>query len=72
MIAIKAGAFNTLQEITSQDLNEPQGWIDIDFHEPIHTFHLQVSILQNHQNGKDTHVRQLKVFSTHETPFRMI
>ena len=31
---------------------------------------LQVRVLENHQNGKDTHVRGMQVFSVDERPGR--
>lgn len=49
------------------DLNEPNGWIVIpvkDLNErPIRTFMLQIAVISNHQNGRDTHMRQIKVHS---------
>lgn len=50
------------------ELNEPTGWITIQLHDPIEhekllrTHLIQVKILAMHQNGRDTHIRQLKVF----------
>lgn len=35
--------------------------------QPIHTWMIQVSILANHQNGKDTHVRGCLVWGPRET-----
>lgn len=34
----------------------------------IKLFLLQLMILNNHQNGKDTHVREVKVFGPRESP----
>lgn len=31
--------------------------------EPISTFMIQIAVLANHQNGRDTHMRQIKVFT---------
>lgn len=28
---------------------------------PVRTFMVQVAILQNHQNGRDTHLRQIRI-----------
>lgn len=33
---------------------------------PIHTWMIQISILANHQNGKDTHVRSCLVWGPRE------
>ena len=49
------------------DLSEPAGWIVIplkDMNERlVRTFMLQIAVLQNHQQGRDTHLRQVKVHS---------
>ncbi|XP_065201550.1 anaphase-promoting complex subunit 10 [Planococcus citri] len=67
-ISIRAGTnFNDLQEIEVIDLHEPVGWVKIalkDMHDrPIRTFMIQVAVISNHQNGRDTHMRQIKVHS---------
>ncbi|BFZ59392.1 hypothetical protein YB2330_000401 [Saitoella coloradoensis] len=68
-IGIKAGTgFHDLQEVIVIDMNEPTGWTHVplgDFgNKGMLRLHLiQVCILGNHQNGKDTHVRNVKVFS---------
>ena len=67
-ISIRAGTnFNDLQEVEVMDLNEPSGWVVIpikDINErPIRTFMLQIAVISNHQNGRDTHMRQIKVHS---------
>ncbi|WFD45778.1 hypothetical protein GLX27_000402 [Malassezia furfur] len=67
-----------LVEVRYRDFVEPQGWYhfvldkpDPDVPEeqsatfplePIEVFVLQVCILSNHLNGKDTHIRGMKVF----------
>ena len=71
-ISIKAGThFNDLREITTFDLQEPCGWVIVPLNDsenqPIKTWMLQISILANHQNGRDTHVRQIKIHSPIET-----
>lgn len=49
------------------DLNEPSGWVVIpikDINErSIRTFMIQIAVISNHQNGRDTHMRQIKVHS---------
>ncbi|XP_063375267.1 anaphase-promoting complex subunit 10 [Cydia amplana] len=67
-ISIRAGThFNDLQEIEVIELIEPSGWEMIpikDMHDrPIRTFMIQIAVLSNHQNGRDTHMRQIKVHS---------
>ena len=70
--------FHDLVEIANIELNEPKGWItvplsatpnessdttDIDSNNnPLRTWFLQAAVISMHQNGKDTHVRQVKVF----------
>lgn len=49
------------------DLNEPSGWVVIPLkdsnEQPIRAFLIQIAVLSNHQNGRDTHIRQIKVHS---------
>ena len=74
-IVIKAGTHvNDLREIGSYDLLEPAGWIIIPLKDPkdvknlpIKTWMLQLAVLANHQNGRDTHIRQIKIHSPIET-----
>ena len=64
-----------LQEVRMVELNEPTGWFTIPLgvtlsvggttcatFVPISAFCMQVAILTNHQNGRDTHVRQVLIF----------
>ncbi|PBC25727.1 anaphase-promoting complex subunit 10 [Apis cerana] len=67
-ISIRAGTnFNDLQEIEVMDLNEPSGWVIIPIKDindrPIRTFMIQIAVISNHQNGRDTHMRQINVYS---------
>jgi len=67
-ISVRVGTnFNDLQEIEVVDIQEPSGWIVIplkDINDKlIRTFMLQIAVLQNHQQGRDTHMRQIKVHS---------
>lgn len=43
------------------------GWEMIpikDIHDrPIRTYMIQIAVLSNHQNGRDTHMRQIKIHS---------
>lgn len=66
-ITIKAGTnFHDLKAVHTVKLHEPSGWISITFNHyenGIITANLiQISIDQNHQNGRDTHVRQVKIY----------
>lgn len=42
-----------------KDLNE----------KPLRTFMIQVAVLANHQNGRDTHMRQIKIHSPVQDTF---
>ena len=71
-ITIKAGTHvNDLRDIGTYDLVEPAGWIIIPLRDansqPIKTWMLQLAVLANHQNGRDTHIRQIKIHSPIET-----
>jgi len=38
---------------------------------PIRAFFVQICVLQNHQNGRDTHVRQVHIYSPAATPAQL-
>ncbi|KAF3926928.1 hypothetical protein ABW20_dc0106536 [Dactylellina cionopaga] len=68
-IAIYAGTgYHDLQEVCVLEFTQPVGWQEAPL-EGVHadgilrTFLIQVCILSNHQNGKDTHVRGLQIYS---------
>ncbi|KAI8542479.1 hypothetical protein RHMOL_Rhmol08G0140900 [Rhododendron molle] len=68
-ISIRAGdGFQNLKEIKSVELVKPTGWVYISLsgNDPretfVNTFMLQIAVLSNHLNGRDTHVRQIKVY----------
>lgn len=70
-ISIRAGTtFHDLQEIHVEELSEPSGWVTI-LPEPsaenacqvMRTHFIQIAILANHQNGRDTHIRQIKIYT---------
>nr|CAB3234785.1 anaphase-promoting complex subunit 10-like [Phallusia mammillata] len=61
--------FNDLHEIEMVEINEPSGWVWIKLNDSVHgkptrTFMAQIAVLQNHQNGRDTHLRQIKAFAS--------
>lgn len=67
-ISVRTGNhFNDLQEVEIVELNEPTGWVIIPLtdasEKPIRTFMVQIAVLSNHQNGRDTHMRQIKIHS---------
>ncbi|KAJ9703478.1 hypothetical protein PVL29_005012 [Vitis rotundifolia] len=74
-ISIRAGdGFHNLKEIKTVELVKPTGWVYISLsgNDPretfVNTFMLQIAILSNHLNGRDTHVRQIKVYGPPPNP----
>ncbi|RVD92607.1 anaphase-promoting complex subunit 10 [Tubulinosema ratisbonensis] len=62
IIEIRAGMTReTLEPVCNLTLNEPEG--DINFSVEKQCFFLQIIILSNHQDGKDTHIRRLRVIN---------
>lgn len=60
VIEIRAGMTReTLEPVCNLSLNEPEG--EIDFLVDQFCFFMQIIILSNHQDGKDTHIRKFKV-----------
>ncbi|KAL1926575.1 hypothetical protein VTP01DRAFT_5696 [Rhizomucor pusillus] len=67
-ISIRGGTNDRdLHEIMSLECDEGVGWQNADLTfaagEPVRVFRLQIAILNTHLNGRDTHVRQIKVYS---------
>jgi len=66
-ISVRAGTnYHDLQEIKLLELEEPSGWLKVSIIPPNKNYlranFIQVAVLQNHQNGRDTHIRQVKIF----------
>ncbi|KAK8673234.1 hypothetical protein V6N13_111583 [Hibiscus sabdariffa] len=68
-ISIRAGdGFHNLKEIKTVELVKPTGWVYLSLsgNDPretfVNTFMLQIAVLSNHLNGRDTHVRQIEVY----------
>ena len=62
-------SFDTLQEVARKDLVDPLGWFDValctgEHAAHVFTFMVQITVLQNYQNGKDTHVRAIKLWQS--------
>eukprot|EP00050_Salpingoeca_kvevrii_P020472 m.99018 g.99018 ORF g.99018 m.99018 type:complete len:138 (+) comp8878_c0_seq1:242-655(+) len=73
-LAVRVGTnFHDLKELCTKDLSEPDGWVDISLLQPdgrpTRTFIVQVVILSNHQNGRDTHVRLARIFAARTNSF---
>ena len=78
-MSVRVGShFNDLTELQQVELNEPSGWIIIHLRdgsasetEPatttaasaVRAFMIQIAVLSNHQNGRDTHLRHIKIHS---------
>ncbi|KAK4055720.1 hypothetical protein OIV83_000266 [Microbotryomycetes sp. JL201] len=70
-ISLRAGTyFGDLLEIKSIELQSPAGWQHFMFcspeeknTEPVRAHLIQIAIISNHMNGKDTHVRAVKIFA---------
>lgn len=82
-IVISAGSciHDIVDVVSLPDLVDPSGWVTIDLESCSHqlpgvsnqrsflkTHFVQIRIQSMHQNGKDTHIRQVKIFGTRESP----
>ncbi|KAF2641908.1 galactose-binding like protein [Massarina eburnea CBS 473.64] len=68
IVLLAGSGMNDLVEWGEMRLESPRGWIWADFEGkpkiPVLRCHLvQIKILENHQNGKDTHLRGLQIFA---------
>ncbi|XP_040568116.1 anaphase-promoting complex subunit 10 isoform X2 [Lepeophtheirus salmonis] len=67
-ISVRSGTnFNDLQEIEVLELSEPSGWIQIPLKDlserSVRAFMVQIAVIANHQQGRDTHLRQIRIHS---------
>lgn len=66
--------YHDLTPFASLQLVQPKGWIDVDLKgvgggadgNTLRAFLIQVKIVENHQNGKDTHLRGMKIYAADE------
>jgi anaphase-promoting complex subunit 10 len=69
IIEIRAGS-NQLIPVLKKELVDPLGWTDFYLTQDdplgIRVFNLSLVILLNHQNGKDTHIRGVKLYQAQE------
>lgn len=75
-LSVRAGTtFHDLVEVQVVDLNEPVGWITVPLHSTdehgekalLRAHFIQICVVSMHQNGRDTHIRQAKVFGPRES-----
>ena len=70
-ISVRGGTgMHDLHELKVLELQDPKGWLRIPL--TVRANVLQVAILQNHQNGRDSHVRLMKVFGTRPEPAHLL
>ncbi len=73
-IQILAGSLEAdLSEVCVVSFNKPIGWLHIIFNgiradAVLKCFVLRLVVLSNHQDGKDTHIRLIKVFGRKQAP----
>mmetsp|Transcript_40000 Transcript_40000/g.66838 ORF Transcript_40000/g.66838 Transcript_40000/m.66838 type:complete len:178 (-) Transcript_40000:32-565(-) len=75
-ISIRAGSnLHDLQEIRCVTVEEPKGWCTVSVSSAsgkgcLRAHLLQIAILANHQGGRDTHVRQIKIYGPRQPTAR--
>jgi len=73
-ISIKvADSFHELKEVKEIEFDEPVGWFTFRLEDKnsqdevikpyIKTMYVQICVLQNQHSGRDTHIRQVKIFA---------
>lgn len=74
-ITLLAGTgYHDLIPFSTLEFAQPKGWIDVSLDnvgggedgKTLRAFLVQVRVMENHQNGKDTHVRGLKIYARDE------
>lgn len=77
-IAISIGTcLHDIIDVVQSELTEQVGWVVVDLYKAplfetegknfVSAHFIQIRVLSMHQNGKDTHVRQVKVFGKRQT-----
>ena len=70
------------------ELAEPSGWTNISLRQPasassgpgggpgggecLRAYFLQLAVLSNHQNGRDSHIRQVRIFGPSQEPLQTL
>ncbi|KAG7696886.1 hypothetical protein KL930_002664 [Ogataea haglerorum] len=68
ILVLAGSGEHDLMEVSSKEFFEPSGWQHVFFKgvrsdNLLKCYLIKICFLSNHQNGKDSHVRSLKVFS---------
>ena len=71
LLLLAGTGYHDLIPFQTLAFEQPKGWIDVDLsgvgggknRDELRCFLLQVKVLENHQNGKDTHIRGLKIYA---------
>ncbi|CAI5490940.1 unnamed protein product [Closterium sp. Naga37s-1] len=77
-VSIRAGnSFHDVKEVKLVEMNEPSGWVHIplrpsDDREYLRAFYLQLAVISNHQNGRDTHIRQINIYGPRQNVVRAV
>lgn len=78
-ITLLAGTgYHDLIPFSTLEFTQPKGWINVPLDgvgggpdgNTLRAFLVQVKVVENHQNGKDTHVRGLKIYARDEATGR--
>ena len=66
-------AVSELREVQNVELEEPTGWFNFSLgkmsngvNTPVKTHYVQLVVLQNQHNGRDTHIRNMKILGLRE------
>lgn len=68
-LSVRAGGSQRdLKEVALAELQEPCGWVVVPLRPPgggrsLSAYLLQLAVISNHQNGRDTHVREAKIYA---------
>ncbi len=74
LVLLAGTGYHDLNPFASLEFTQPKGWIDVPLENvgggkdgnELRAFLVQLKVVENHQNGKDTHVRGLKVYARDE------
>jgi len=74
IILLGGTGYHDLIPFSDLSFAQPKGWIDVSLDhvgggedgKTLRAFLVQVKVVENHQNGKDTHIRGLKIYAKDE------